>query len=66
MTTDTNRGAQRFYEALGYELKQRPVGAVDERRRLYKPSILADMHDELECERVVDPLANEAARPGSR
>jgi ribosomal protein S18 acetylase RimI-like enzyme len=53
VTTDTNIGAQRFYERLGYRLRERRVGAVDECRRLYKPSIPPEMHDELVYERAV-------------
>ena len=51
VTTDENTGAQRFYEQLGYELAERIVGGVDETRRLYKPTIPADIHDELRYER---------------
>ena len=51
VTTDENTGAQRFYEQLGYELAERIVGGVDECRRLYKPTIPADIHDELRYER---------------
>lgn len=51
VTTDANTSAQRFYERLGYRLVARRRGAVDECRRLYKPEIPSDMHDELEYER---------------
>jgi ribosomal protein S18 acetylase RimI-like enzyme len=47
VTTDANVGAQAFYEALGYTLTSRRVGAVDECRAKYKPTIPPDMHDEL-------------------
>ena len=47
VTTDTNTGAQAFYERLGYTLVERRVGAVDECRTRYKPTIPAHMHDEL-------------------
>ena len=53
-TTDVNVGAQRFYEALGFTLVERLVGAVDRCRELFKPDIPATMHDELVYER---PLA---------
>ena len=48
VTTDENLGAQRFYAASGFALAERRVGAVDECRRRYKPSIPAGIHDELE------------------
>ena len=48
VTTDENVGAQRFYAALGFTLVERRIGAVDECRRRYKPSIPPDIHDELE------------------
>jgi ribosomal protein S18 acetylase RimI-like enzyme len=47
VTTDANTGAQAFYERLGYTLAARRVGAVDECRARYKPTIPSDMHDEL-------------------
>jgi ribosomal protein S18 acetylase RimI-like enzyme len=47
VTTDSNTGAQAFYERLGYEVVERRVGAVDECRARYKPTIPGDMHDEL-------------------
>ena len=50
-TTDANVGAQRFYEAVGFTLVERVVGAVDRCRELFKPEIPADMHDELVYER---------------
>jgi ribosomal protein S18 acetylase RimI-like enzyme len=53
VTTDANEVAQRFYAALGYELAERLVGAVDECRRRFKPEIPAHMHDELRYERVL-------------
>ena len=52
-TTDANVGAQRFYEALGFRLAERLVGAVDECRARWKPDIPADMHDELVYERLL-------------
>jgi ribosomal protein S18 acetylase RimI-like enzyme len=55
VTTDGNVGAQRFYERLGYELAERRVGAVDECRAKYKPTIPAHMHDELVYARAVGP-----------
>ena len=48
VTTDENVGAQGFYAALGFTLAERRVGAVDECRRRYKPSIPPGIHDELE------------------
>ncbi len=50
-TTDANVDAQRFYETLGFTLRERLVGAVDECRERWKPEIPADMHDELVYER---------------
>ncbi len=50
-TTDANIGAQRFYEAIGFTLAERLVGAVDRCRERFKPEIPADMHDELVYER---------------
>jgi ribosomal protein S18 acetylase RimI-like enzyme len=50
-TTDANTGAQRFYEAVGFTLAERLVGAVDRCRERFKPEIPADMHDELVYER---------------
>ena len=50
-TTDANVGAQRFYEAAGWHLAERLVGAVDRCRERWKPEIPADMHDELVYER---------------
>ena len=41
VTTDENVGAQRFYAAMGFTLVERRVGAVDECRRRYKPTIPA-------------------------
>lgn len=52
VTTEENLGARRFYERLGYVLVQRRIGAVDECRRRYKPSIPPGIHDELEYERA--------------
>jgi GNAT superfamily N-acetyltransferase len=52
-TTDANVGAQRFYEAVGFALAERLVGAVDECRARWKPEIPADMHDELVYERAL-------------
>lgn len=54
VTTDANTGAQRFYERLGYRVAEVRPGAVDECRRLYKPEIPADMHDEIEYVRPLD------------
>jgi ribosomal protein S18 acetylase RimI-like enzyme len=48
VTTDENVGAQAFYAAAGFELTERRVGAVDECRRRFKPSIPPGIHDELE------------------
>jgi ribosomal protein S18 acetylase RimI-like enzyme len=53
VTTDTNAGAQRFYERLGYTLAERRIGAVDECRARYKPGIPTDMHDKLVYERTL-------------
>jgi ribosomal protein S18 acetylase RimI-like enzyme len=53
VTTDTNAGAQRFYERLGYQVVEVRPGAVDECRRRYKPEIPPDMHDEIEYGREV-------------
>jgi ribosomal protein S18 acetylase RimI-like enzyme len=53
VTTDTNVGAQRFYEHLGYELVERRIGAVDACRAKHKPTIPPDMHDELVYARTV-------------
>ena len=50
-TTDANVGAQHFYEATGYTMAERLVGAVDLCRERWKPDIPADMHDELVYER---------------
>jgi GNAT superfamily N-acetyltransferase len=50
-TTDANVGAQRFYEARGWTLAERLVGAVDRCREQWKPEIPAHMHDELVYER---------------
>ena len=58
VTTDENLGAQRFYERLGYEVAEIRAGAVDECRRLYKPELPPDMHDEIEYAR---PVAGERA-----
>jgi GNAT superfamily N-acetyltransferase len=52
-TTDHNVGAQRFYEALGFTLSERLVGAVDLCRERWKPEIPVDAHDELVYERVL-------------
>jgi ribosomal protein S18 acetylase RimI-like enzyme len=57
VTTDDNSGAQAFYAASGFTLADRRVGAVDECRRAYKPSIPAGAHDELE---YVDDLGQSA------
>jgi hypothetical protein len=54
-TTDANVGAQRFYERLGYRVREVRAGAVDECRRRFKPEIPADMHDEIEYVREVSP-----------
>jgi N-acetylglutamate synthase-like GNAT family acetyltransferase len=59
VTTDENVGAQRFYAATGFTLVERRVGAVDECRRRYKPSIPADIHDELEYATDLDHDARE-------
>jgi ribosomal protein S18 acetylase RimI-like enzyme len=48
VTTDENLGAQAFYGANGFTLAERRVGAVDECRRRYKPTIPPGIHDELE------------------
>jgi ribosomal protein S18 acetylase RimI-like enzyme len=53
VTTDDNAGAQRFYEYLGYRVVERRVGAVDECRARYKPTIPAGAHDELVYERTL-------------
>jgi GNAT superfamily N-acetyltransferase len=50
-TTDANVDAQRFYDAAGYTLAERLVGAVDLCRERWKPDIPSDMHDELVYER---------------
>jgi ribosomal protein S18 acetylase RimI-like enzyme len=55
ITTDTNHGARRFYERLGYEVAAIREGAVDECRRRYKPELPPDMHDEIEYRRSVAP-----------
>ena len=60
VTTDDNVGAQRFYVALGFTLAEHRVGAVDECRRRYKPSIPADVHDEMEYAIELDEPAEEA------
>ena len=60
VTTDENVGAQRFYTALGFALAERRVGAVDECRRRYKPSIPAGIHDELEYGMDLDDRFEEA------
>ena len=52
-TTDRNVGAQRFYEAVGFTLAERLVGAVDLCRERWKPEIPLDAHDELVYERVI-------------
>ena len=54
MTTDANVDAQRFYTSLGYTVAEVVVGGVDECRRLYKPSLPPDMHDEIRFERALD------------
>jgi GNAT superfamily N-acetyltransferase len=59
VTTDQNEGAQRFYTATGFTLAARRVGAVDECRRRYKPSIPLDIHDELEYTTDLDPPPEE-------
>lgn len=61
VTTDENVGAQRFYEAMGFGLVERRVGAVDECRRRYKPTIPLDIHDELEYATTLDHDALEEA-----
>lgn len=61
VTTDENVGAQRFYAALGFTLFERRVGAVDECRRLFKPTIPPDIHDELEYATVLDHDPSEEA-----
>ena len=53
VTTDENVRARAFYERLGYELAERLVGAVDECRVRYKPTIPAHIHDELRYERTL-------------
>jgi ribosomal protein S18 acetylase RimI-like enzyme len=53
VTTDTNVGARRFYERLGYEVVAIRAGAVDECRRRYKPELPPDMHDEIEYRRSI-------------
>ena len=56
VTTDTNVVARRFYERCGFRLVDRRIGAVDECRRLYKPEIPVEMHDEYVFERrIVGP-----------
>jgi len=61
VTTDENLGAQRFYAALGFTLVERRVGAVDECRRRFKPTIPPDIHDELEYATVLDHDPTEEA-----
>jgi ribosomal protein S18 acetylase RimI-like enzyme len=53
VTTDENDGAQRFYVATGFALRVRRVGAVDECRVRFKPSIPEGIHDELEYEATI-------------
>jgi ribosomal protein S18 acetylase RimI-like enzyme len=62
VTTDENLGAQRFYESTGFALAERRVGAVDECRRRYKPSIPPDIHDEMEYGIELDDDPAEEAR----
>jgi ribosomal protein S18 acetylase RimI-like enzyme len=57
VTTDDNVMAQTFYTAVGFTLAERRVGAVDECRRRYKPSIPPGVHDELE---YTDDLPHDA------
>jgi GNAT superfamily N-acetyltransferase len=54
VTTDSNIVARRFYQHCGFRLVDRRIGAVDECRRLYKPEIPAEMHDEYVFERRID------------
>ena len=53
VTTDANTTAQAFYAAVGFTFVKRRIGAVDECRRLYKPSIPPEMHDELVYRKVL-------------
>jgi ribosomal protein S18 acetylase RimI-like enzyme len=59
ITTDENVGAQALYEATGFTVAERRVGAVDECRRRYKPSIPLDIHDELEYTTDLEPPSEE-------
>ena len=62
VTTDENVGAQAFYAATGFTLAETRVGAVDECRRRYKPTIPAGIHDELEYVVELDPPNPEETR----
>jgi hypothetical protein len=62
VTTDENVGAQEFYAAMGFTLVERRVGAVDECRRRYKPTIPPGIHDELEYAADLDPDRTEETR----
>jgi len=62
VTTDENVGAQAFYVATGFTLAETRVGAVDECRRRFKPTIPPGIHDELEYTVGVDPPKPEEPR----
>ena len=53
-----DRAAQ-FYETMGFTLAERRVGAVDDCRERYKPSIPPGIHDELEYVVVLDDPTEE-------
>lgn len=64
VTTDENDVAHRFYAATGFVLVERRVGAVDECRARYKPSIPPDIHDELEYATALSGPAENPRRSG--
>jgi len=62
VTTDENVGAQAFYAATGFTLAETRVGAVDECRRRFKPTIPPGIHDELEYAEDLRPPNPEEPR----
>jgi N-acetylglutamate synthase-like GNAT family acetyltransferase len=59
VTTDENVGAQAFYAAVGFTMAETRIGAVDECRRRFKPTIPPGIHDELEYAVDLDPTPEE-------
>ena len=71
VTTNDNIDALRFYQRLGFCIRAVRIGAVDEARRLLKPSIGTygahgiPLRDELELVRLPDPQTTPDARSRS-